>query len=799
MNDLKFAARQLTRSPGFTAVALVTLAIGIGACAAIFSVVNGVLLRPLAFPESDRVVAIQETFLPRLPQFSVASGKYFVWQEQSHSFESLAAYGGGNYNLTGAGEPERLLGLRVTANMLATYRVQPLLGRSFTAEEDTPGKNQVAILSHGLWQRRFGGRPEVLGSTIQLDGRSHVVVGIMPRRSPISDRVELITPMAFDDGARRNFGGHSTSVIGRLKPGATVPQVVSELAVIQQRIGQEHAEAKGWGIRVQPMLEATVGDMRPVLLSLLGAVGLLLLIACANVANLLLARATARAKEVAVRAAVGANRRRIVRQLLVESVLLGLLGGALGVLVAWGGLNALLALAPENLPRLAEVTVDLRALAFTCALAILTGLGFGLAPAIQAASVDLNRVLKESARGASPGGGRGRLRGALVVSEVALALMLLAGAGLLMRSFARLAAVSPGFRPAGATVATMSLPRAKFDGPGKDGERVVFATEVLRRLAALPGVTAVGLVQNVPFSSGQEHRGMEVEGKKVPIPDMPITNHYTVSADYAKAMGIPLVRGRFFDERDRAGGKRVALINETVARRLFADQDPLGKRISITNGPDEWREIVGVVGDIKNTGLDREVTLQTYEPWAQKPSNGLNFVLRTSSEVPGLHAAIRSAIYAVDPQQPVGRIRPLDDFVAESLARARFAMSLFAVFSGVALLLAGIGIYGVMAYSISQRTSELGIRMALGAQTGDVVAMVFRQGGRLIAAGLAIGLAAALILTRFLESMLYGVRSYDPVTFVAIVAVLAAIAALACLLPARRAARVDPLTALRAE
>jgi putative ABC transport system permease protein len=799
LEDLRYAFRQLGKSPGFTTVAVVTLALGIGACAAIFSVVNSVLLRPLAFPEPDRVVAVTETFLPRFPEFSTAPGKYFVWQKQSKTIARFAAIRGASYNLTGKGEPVRLEAARLTASVLETYQVTPLLGRNFTAEEDTPGKNDVVILSHGLWQRQFGGRPDVLSQTIQLDGRSHTVVGVMPRQSPLPQKAEIFAPMAFADNDRTNFGGHFVRTFGRLAPGVTVEQASSEMNLIADRIGQQYPEAKGWALKLAPMLEQAVGEVRPILLSLLGAVGLLLLIACANVANLLLARATGRSREIAVRLALGASSGRIVRQLLVESLVLAVLGGLLGVLVAQGGLQAMLAMAPESLPRAKDIAVDGRALGFTFALALVTGVAFGLVPAFQASRVQLQETLKESSRSTSEGGRKQRLRGALVVGEVAVALTLLAGAGLLMRSFALLASVSPGFQAPGALVASVNLPGQKYQG----GERkTAFLDQVLARLAALPGVVVVGAAQHVPFAGGQEMRGVEIEGRKtVDVQSMPVTNHYTVTAGYFRAMGIPLLRGRAFAESDRASTTRVAIINENMARKLFPGEDPLGKRITISNGPDRWRQIVGIAGDVKPDKLDGVVPLQTYEPYAQQPGTNINLVLRSAAEdggaSGGLPAAVRAAVHGVDPEQPVAKIRPMTDVVAESIGRQRFAMFLFAVFSGVALFLAAIGIYGVMAYSVSQRTAEIGIRMSLGAQTGDVLRLVMGQGGRLIALGIGTGLLLALGLTRLLDSMLFGVPTYDPPTFVAIAMVLATVAAAACLVPAGRATRVDPLTALR--
>jgi putative ABC transport system permease protein len=802
VGDLRYGGRVLRRSLGFTAVGVLTLGLGIGACTAIFSVVNGVLLRPLPIPEPERIVVIRESFLPTLPDASVASGKYLDWQRQAASFESLGALSATSYNLTGAGDPLHLHAARMTASMLSTLRLSPLLGRNFAAEEQRPqDQENVAILSHGLWQRRFAGDAAVLGRRIQLNGRPFTVVGVMPPETGLPEWVEVFTPYGFRAGDELNYDGPSLYVVGRLRAGVTPAEAQSEMNVLAARTAAAHPMSRGWSTRVSPMTESIVGKVRPVLLSLLGAVGFLLLIACANVANLLLARATSRSREMAVRAALGARGGRIIRQLLSESVLLSLLGGGLGVLLAQAGLPALLALAPEALPRAADLAVDGRALGLTFALALVTGLGFGLAPAFQASRVDLNQMLKQGGRGATEGGAPRRLRGALVIGEVAIALVLLAGAGLLMRSFARLQQVSPGFNPEGAHVAETYLPRTHYpDG----GQYVSFAEQTMASIAALAIVQTVAVANNLPFS---DHHMTSSTTVRFGLPnrppptdaEMPAATHYTVSPDYFRAMGIPLLRGRPFDQQDVSGARRVTIVSESVARKLFPGEDPLGKIISLYGSA--RREIVGIAGDIKPKRLDSEATLQIYEPFAQVPDNDIIYVVRTA--VRGADEEIASAIHAAiaraDPTVPIYGARPLTAVVGGSIARQRFAMTLFTVFSLVALLLAAMGIYGVMAYSIAQRTGEIGIRVALGAHPRDVVALVFRQGGKLIALGVLAGVLGALLLTRFLEKLLFNVSVRDPLTFAAIVVVLVLVATSACLLPAHRASRVSPMVALRAE
>jgi putative ABC transport system permease protein len=799
LNDLRYALRQLIKAPSFTAVAILTLALGIGACSAIFSVVNVVLLRPLDYPEPGRIVAIRETQLPQFPEFSVSPPNYLDWEKQTKSYEYLAAYGGANVNLTGEGEPQRLVGVKATAHYFDAYGVKPVLGRMLLPEEDAQGKNHVVVLSYPFWQRVFGGGRDVVGRAIQLNGEPYTVIGVAPVGFGLTSQVDVWMPMAFkpDETANDARGGHYINVVGRLKPGVTVAQARAELEVIASQLAKQYPDSnKGWGIFMMPLQDYSVRDVKPVLYTLLGAVGCVLLIACANLANLLLARATARHREISIRAALGASRARLVRQLLTESVVLSLCGGAAGLLLARWGLDALLALAPTSLPRITEIHLDSGVLLFSLALSIVTGLVFGIAPAWLAARADVNEALKQGTRGSTEGGARGRLRSALVVIEVTFALMLLGGAGLLARSFMQLAHVDPGFIPENATLLRLSLPQTKYALPE---QQAAFADALLERVKALPDVQSAGLTHSMPLVSDYV-LGFNIEGRPAIAPsDLPNTNYYAVTPDYFRAMGIRLIRGRVFTRQDDPKAPRVAIINETMARQHFPNEDPIGKRINITNGPDTWREIVGIVGDIKQYGVDKATSAQSYEPFAQVPFSSLNVVIRTSGPPAALLGAIRPTVYAVDKDQPIGAIRPLEEIVADSIARQRFAMTLLTVFSLVALVIAAVGIYGVMAYNVVQRTGEFGIRMALGAQQRDVLRLVLAQGGKLVGLGLIIGLAATLAASRAMGSMLFNTSAQDPLTLGTITLLLGAVALVACLLPASRATKVNPIDALRAE
>ena len=796
-SDLRYAFRQLVKNPGFAGVAILTLALGIGACTAIFSVVNGVLLRPLDFPQPDRIVVIRETNLPQFPEFSVSPPNYLDWAKQTKSWQYLAAYSGAQVNLTGEGEPQRLIGVKATAHYFDVYQIKPVLGRTFVPEEDAPGKDHVVVLSHAFWQRVFGSEPNVVGRAIQLNGEPYTVIGVAPPHFGEASKVDTWVPMGFkpDETAADARGGHYLNVVGRLRPSVNITSARAELELLAAQLARQYPDSNlGWGVTMSPILDYSVRDVRPILYTLLGAVGCVLLIACANIANLLLARATARHRELSIRTALGASRARLVRQLLTESILLGLAGGAAGVLLARWGLDLLLTLAPSTLPRTNDIHLDASVLIFSLALSALTGVIFGIAPALLAAHTDVQEGLKQGARGSTDA--RGRLRGALVVVEVAFALVLLGGAGLLARSFMRLTHVDPGFAPEHATVLRLALPEKKYE---KSEQQLAFADALLSRLRVLPGVQAAGLTHSLPLISDWV-LGFKIEGRPEVRPaDLPNTNYYSVTPDYFPAMGIRLIRGRLFNQHDDARAPRVAIINETLARQFFPNEDPIGKRILVTNGPDVWRQIVGIVGDIKQYGVDKETTSQTYEPYAQYPFRSLNVVLRTSDSGASLAGALRPAVYAVDKDQPVGTIQPLEEILGATIAKQRFAMLLLIVFSSVALVIAAVGIYGVMAYSVVQRTSEFGIRMALGAQRSDVLRLVLSHAGKLVSLGLVIGLGATFAASRLMGSMLFQTNAHDPLTFSLTTLLLAAVAIAACLLPARRATRVNPIEALRTE
>jgi putative ABC transport system permease protein len=801
--DLRYGFRSMRKQPGFTAIVILMLGLGIGANTAIFSVVNAVLLRPLAFKDPDRLIRIHETKLPQFPEFAVSPGNFLGWQTQNTVFESLDAVRFSTFNLTGTNEPERLTGLKVTNGFFATLGVRPQLGRDFLPEEDQPGHNQVALLSYGLWQRRFGGAPEILNQAITLDGQSYTVVGVMPQTFYFVDRtIELWIPMAFTAQQAQNHGGHSLATVGRLKPEVTLDQANAELSAIADRLAAQYPDVNtGWSVKLTPMLEDTVQRIKPALLILLGAVTFVLLIACANVANLLLARGTGRQKEIAIRTALGAGRGRIVRQLLTESLMLAVAGGIIGVVLAKWGLSILLALVPQDLPRLSEVSLDTQVLIFSAAISLLTGLVFGLIPALQVSKPNLNETMKESGRGSTEGRRHQLIRHTLVVAEVASALVLLVGAGLMMKSFMRLQNVDPGFNPERALTVSMALPQAKY---AKEDQQINFYQQLVERVETLPGVEAVGATSLVPLSGGDLIGGFTLEGQPPQPTGSQSTNYYSVSSNYFSVMNIPLLRGRVFTERDILKSPLVVVINETMAKRMFPDDDPIGKRLTFDNPQNNptWLEIVGVVGDVKHYALDRATPLQTYGPYTQQADTAMTLVVRTTGDPTGLSAAIRREVLNLDKEQPISNISTLEHFVSTSIAQSQFSMLLFGIFAALAMILACIGIYGVLNYSVTQRSHEIGIRLALGAQTEDVLRMVIKQGMLLAGIGIICGVVVAMMLAKLLtgfSELLYDVKATDPLTFAGIAVLLLVVAFLACYFPARRATKVDPMLALRNE
>ena len=814
--DLRYAFRMLLKGPGFTAVAVLALALGIGANSAIFSVVNGVVLRALPYkdPESLMMVWSRRPLLQALAvagsqEFPVSAADFTDWRDQNQVFEQIAAFHSQPFNITGAGEPESLGGVRASANLFSLLGIEAKLGRTFLAEEDQPGAGHVVIISHGLWERRFGSDPNMIGQKLALNDEPYTVVGVMPpgfqfpRKGEMPAgyqfprQADLYTPLAWTPNQIGNRGRNFVAVIARLKPGVTVAQASADMDAIAERLKQQYPQFNAnKEVFIVPLHQQVVGKVRTALLVLLGAVGFVLLIACANVANLLLARAASRQKEIAIRTALGASRSRVIRQLLTESMLLSLTGGTLGLLLSMWGVDLLMAISPANLPRVDTISVDVRVFAFTLAVSLLTGIIFGLVPAIQASKPDVNEALKEGGRASSVG--HNRFRSVLVVSEVALSLVLLIGAGLMIRSFVHLLNSSPGLKPENVLTLDVGLPRTKYTGP----QQAAFFQQVIERLKSLPGVQSAGAVYPLPLSGAEEGMGFGIEGRAALAPgEVYNAGPRWVSPDYFNVMGIPLLRGRELTERDGSDSPRVVVINEAMAARYFPDEEPIGKRVAFdqVNDKPNWREIVGVVGDVKHSALDSDPKPEMYFPFTQFPIFFMTFVVRTPGDPLNLVAAARSEVLAVKNDQPISNVHTMEELLSNSVAQRRFNMLLLSIFAGVALLLAAVGSYGVMSYSVAQRTHELGVRMALGAQTSHVLALVVKQGMTLALAGVGIGLAAAFGLTRILASLLYGVSATDPLTFSVIALLLASVALLACYLPARRATKVDPMIALRYE
>ena len=806
LKDFRFAARTLWKNRAVTFVAVAALALGVGANTAVFSVVNAALLTPLPYHEPERLVRISE-YSESIPQMSVSYPNFLDWRAQQTSFEVMAATQFANYNFSGGGEPERLQGRNVSPEFFSVFGVEPALGRAFTEEENRPGQGRVAVISHGLWQRRFGADPSILGRAVALSGEPYTVVGVAPAGFRFGTATDVYVPLGSvaDKNLMMRDNHPGIYVYARMKPGVTAEGAGQEMKTIAARLAAQYPDTNGGNsATVTTLGEFFVSNIRPSLLILLGAVGLVLLIACANVANLLLARAAARGREIAIRTALGASRLRVMRQLLVESVLLALAGGAAGLLLAVWSVDLIRSLAAGNLPPTAVIRLDSTVLLFTLGVSLLTGLVFGLAPAIQGSRADLNTSLKEGARSQTGGAGRQRVRSALVVSEVALSLLLLVGAGLLVKSFMRLREARLGFEPRGLLTMQVSRSVGKDEPPAR---AALYLEEMRARVGALPGVQAVAYSEGMPQLGAAETLA-SVEGR--PPSQAPLAVRYIASPGYLDAMGIRLLRGRFFDERDTARAPRVAVVDEAFARALFPGEEPVGKYLAgfaAENVPPA--EIVGIVEHVNHYGLNQPepAAPQLYFAFRQLPeqvmaqvlSRGVLIAARTAGDPAALAPAVRRESQSIDPAQPLYSVNTMEEVVAQSIATQRLSTTLLGFFAVVALVLAGVGIYGVMSYAVTQRRHEIGVRLALGARPRDVLRMVVGQGMALTAAGLGLGLLGALALTRVLASLLYGVSTTDLYVFLSVPFALAAVALVANLVPARRAMRVDPMVALRYE
>ncbi|MCI0569004.1 MAG: ABC transporter permease [Acidobacteria bacterium] len=808
IQDLRHCLRMLRKAPGFTAVVLLTLSLGIGVNTLIFSAVNAILLRPLPYPDSERLVSVPSTQPSRgIDRMTVSLPDYRDWKEQSRSFEAWAALMRDSFVLTGAGEPRQLRGVRVSAAFFNLLGIRPALGRGFLSEEEQPGHHRVAVLSHALWQQQLGSDPALVGRSITMNGASFTVVGIAPAGFQYPDsKIEVWVPLAFSPGSG-DRESRFLRVIGRLKSGVTPARARLEMEGIARRLEQTYAENKGVGVLIIPFRSDLVGDLSASLWMLQGAVAFVLLIACANVANLLLARSASRRKEIALRSALGAGQKRLVRQLLTESLLLAVAGGTLGTLLAAWGLNLVQALVPEDLPRVDQIALDGRVLAFTVGISLLTGVLFGLLPARRATRVDLVDPLKEGGRQMHAGRRNRRTLKLLVVSEVALSLVLMVGAGLLTNSLLRLRAVKPGFDPENLLTVQLSLPASKYPDAAKRGE---FFRQALSGIGSMPGVLHAGATNDLPLGGtgfNRYYQMTEAEGRKSatrPEQEPPVAV-FEVTPGYFRAMGMPLLKGRPFGEQDDAGTPAVAIVNEAYLKRYLPEGEPLGRRIRL-GSPESWNPwmtVVGVAGEATLERLGQFPFPMVYTPHLQGTAIGTTstmiLAVRTDGDSPGLAAAIRAQVHRIDPDQPLGEFRTMSSLVSRSLVEPRFQTVLLALFACLALVLAAIGIYGVIGYSVKARTCEIGIRVALGARPRDVLKMILREGAVLIVVGVGAGAAGALGVARLLSKFLFGVSATDPLTFVMVSLLLAGVGLLACYLPARRASQVDPMVALRFE
>jgi putative ABC transport system permease protein len=809
LQDLRYALRQLRKNPQFTALALLIVALGIGANTAIFSVVNAVLLRPLPFPQSERLVQVWHVppaaSFHGMSTFAVSPANYLDWLDQSRVFEQMAIYGRNSFNLTNQSQPEAVMAARVSSAFFSVLRVHPLLGRAFMPEEDQSGRDHVALISQAFWQSHCGSNPNIVGQKIILDQQGYTVVGVMPAKFffPAPDtewQPQVWTPLGWTDKERAVRGNHNYLVLGRLKPEVSLKQAQAEMNTISRRLEQQYpADDKGWGAVVVPLRDQLVGEVRPALLVLLGAVAFVLLIACANLANLLLAKTLAKSKEIAIRTALGASRIRVLRQVLSETIVLALLGGTFGLLLAHIGIVSIVSFLSAKLPRAGEIGLDGRVLGFTFAMSIVTGVLAGLAPAWRLTKSNVNEQLKQgSGRTGSDQSGN-RTRSALVVAEIALSLTLLISAGLMVRSLWRLRNVDPGFDPHNLLTLTLDLPPVKYAEPT---QQLGFVDEVLRRVRVLPGVDSAGAIDALPLSGNGSTQPIAVEGHpSLEMSEQPEVAVRTITPGYIYATRVAMLKGRDFTEADAADKPAAILISESLAERFWPNENPIGKRLTLSFFPGTSREVVGVVGDVKQDGLEVAERIATlYVPLAQTPNHrGLSLVVRTRSNRVNLVSAVTDAVHQVDGEEPVVDVMTMDEILSGSVAQQRFNMLLLAAFAGLALFLAAVGIYGVLSYAVKRRLQEIGIRMALGAGRGDVLRMILGQGLRLAFMGVCIGLVASLGLTRFLTSQLFEVKASDPLTLTGVSLLLVTVSLAACYLPARRATKVEPTVALRYE
>jgi len=801
LQDLRYGARMLRKNPGFTAVAVLTLALGIGANTAMFSVINAVLLRPLPYTNPQQLLVLQE-LSPSVGVHSPSYPDFLDWRKQSKTMPQMAALNNRSFNLSGVAQPENINGYAVSPNCLSLFGVRPILGRDFLPSEETPGTAPVAILSYALWQSHFGADPNISGKNLTLDGQTFAIVGVLPPNIRFLDQTDLLAPIGVWAGEMMNRGDRGDMAgIGRLAPGASVAQARAEMDTIAANLRKEYPINAGISVSVTPLRVELAGDARPAILVLFGAVVFVLLIACVNVANLFLARSAARAREIAVRQACGASSQRLVRQMLTESFVLAVFGGGLGIAAGALGIQGLRRLVPTNILQGAVITMDRGVLLFSAAMVVLVAVAFGLAPAWQASQPRVHETLKEGGRSSTSGAQQNRLRSALVIAETALALVLLVGAGLMMKSMYRLLQVNPGFRPERVLTMEIDLRTAQYSKPEAS---LAFWHQVLDRVRVLPGVEAAALGTVVPLTGDHSRADVTIEGMATPEPGKyPHPDYHSVSAGYLDALTIPLLRGRNFAAADTKTAPPVALVNYTMAHRFWPNGDAIGKRLRF--GHPEWKDdfpwitVVGVVGDTKLYGLSNPSRLELYLPYEQSPTTEMSLVLRSSVNPASLTSAVREAVLAIDKDQPVADVNTMTQLVNNSVATPRITLVLLGLFSALALVLAAIGTYGVIAYSVQQRTHELGIRLALGAQRRDVMRLVLAHGMKLAGIGIAIGVAAAFGLTRLMASLLFGTGASDPIAFSAASIVLLLVAVAACCIPARRAMRLDPMVALRYE